>query len=94
MSLPEIINILRVDPAGEYCLTLHFDDGSQQRIDFGPFLARASHPAIRAFLDPARFADWHLEYGELVWGDYDLCFPVADLYCNRILSGDALKTAA
>lgn len=94
MSLPEIINILRVDPAGAYCLTLHFDDGSQQCIDFGPFLVRAIHPAIRAFLDPLRFADWHLEHGELVWGDYDLCFPIADLYHNRILSGHALETAA
>lgn len=94
MSLPEIVNILRAEAAGEHRLTLHFDDGSQQCIDFGPFLRQAIHPAIRTFLDLARFADWRLEYGELVWGDYVLCFPMADLYHNRIMPEHHFEHAA
>lgn len=31
---------------------------------------------------------------ELVWGDYDLCFPIADLYHNRLTPDAALKKAA
>jgi hypothetical protein len=37
---------------------------------------------------------YRIEYGELVWGDYDLCFPIADLYQNRLLSEAALEKAA
>jgi len=47
-----------------------------------------------AWLHPARFATFRLEYGELVWGDYDLCFPIADLYHNRLLPDAALAKAA
>ena len=37
--------------------------------------------------DPVRFATFRIEYGELVWGDYDLCFPVIDLYLNQLEHG-------
>jgi len=39
---------------------------------------------IRAYLDPKRFANIKIEYGDLVWDDYGLCFPISDLYENRI----------
>ena len=39
---------------------------------------------IRAYLEPVRFAGFRVEYGELVWGDYELCFPVIDLDRNMI----------
>jgi hypothetical protein len=39
---------------------------------------------IRAYLDPKRFANFKIEYGDLVWDDYGLCFPISDLYENRI----------
>ena len=84
--IPETVNIISAVSAGEYKLRLSFDDGSQQTIDFYPFLIRAQHPAIRAYLDRDRFADFHLAYGELIWGDYDLCFPQVDLYTNTINS--------
>lgn len=78
------INILTAEPVGAYRLRLSFNDGSTRVVDFLPFLSHSSHPDIRVFLDPARFAEFRLEYGELVWGDYDLCFPIMDLYRNRI----------
>ena len=74
------INILSADPDGDYRLRLRFDDGAIQTVDFLPFLSRTHHPDIRAFLDPGRFASFRLEYGELVWGDFALCFPAMDLY--------------
>lgn len=91
---PDIVNLLTVHSDGDHRLHLTFDDGTEQRIDFYPFLARAVHPDIRAYLDPARFSDFRLEHGELVWGDYALCFPMADLYHNRILHDPALGQVA
>ena len=51
-------------------------------------------PCIRAYLEPARFSGFRLAYGELVWGDYELCFPVMDLYRNTIEHNDMLSEAA
>ena len=89
-----IINIVSAEPAGDLCLRLRFDDGTEQVVDFKPFLSRSVHPDIRAYLDPERFAAFRIQFGELVWGDYDLCFPVIDLYRNQLEKLAALETAA
>jgi hypothetical protein len=88
------INILNVEPDGDYRLKLSFDDGTTQTVDFLPFLSRSHHPDIRGFLDPGRFSSFRLEYGELVWGDFDLCFPVMDLYHDRIALNPPEEAAA
>lgn len=91
---PKIINIVSAEPAGDLCLRLRFDDGIEQIVDFKPFLSRSVHPDIRAYLDPERFAAFRIEYGELVWGDYALCFPVIDLYRNQLEKSATLEAAA
>ncbi len=91
---PAIINIVAAEQIGDYCIHLRFNDGSEQDVDFKPFLSHSRHPDIRAYLEPERFASFRLEYGELVWGDYDLCFPVIDLYRNDLGHGYSLEAAA
>lgn len=91
---PAIINIDTVEQVGDFRIHLRFDDGTEQTVDFKPFLTNTPHPDIRAWLDPDRFATFRLEYGELVWGDYDLCFPVIDLYRNQIDHHSSLEAAA
>ena len=88
------INIITAEPVGDYRLHLVFDDGKEQTVDFKPFLTRAQHPDIRGYLDPVKFASFCIEYGELVWGDYDLCFPVIDLYRNQLEHGFRQENAA
>ena len=51
-------------------------------VDVEPFLRRSHNPLIRVYLDPARFAAFRVQDGDLVWDDYGLCFLVADLYEN------------
>ncbi|MDD4928521.1 MAG: DUF2442 domain-containing protein [Gallionella sp.] len=91
---PATINITTAEQVGDYALRLSFDDGTVQTIDFKPFLSLSRHPGIRAYLEPERFAAHRIEYGELVWGDYDLCFPTADLYHNCLLRDVTLGKAA
>jgi hypothetical protein len=88
------INVIAATQTEKYRIRLCFDDGTGQDVDFEPFLSRSLHPDIRAYLDPVRFGSFRIEYGELVWGEYDLCFPVIDLYRNRIEHGERLATAA
>ena len=89
-----LINIVSAKPLDGLQLSITFDDGTRQEVDFKPFLSRARNPEIRAYLEPAKFADFRVEHGELVWGDYELCFPVIDLYQNRIEHFDQVRAAA
>ena len=86
VRLPEgaVIDIVEAEQLSEYKLKLYFSDGVEQIIDFESFLGGSRNPLIRAYLAPKKFANFRLEYGELVWDDYGLCFPIADLYENRI----------
>ncbi len=94
MTTTTAINIVTAEQVGDFCIRLKFDDDTEQTVDFKPFLTHALHPDIRAWLDPAHFAKFRLEYGELVWGDYELCFPVIDLYRNQIEHSASLEAVA
>ncbi len=86
MILPDdaVVDIVRAEQVSGYKLRLDFSDGAERVIDFEPFLRGSRNPLIRQYLDPKKFANFRVEYGELVWDDYGLCFPIADLYENRI----------
>ncbi|SJM91361.1 DUF2442 domain-containing protein [Crenothrix polyspora] len=79
-----IINIISVEKMEDYRLHFTFNDNKQQTIDFKAFLTNTRHPDIRRYLDPEKFAEYRIEYGELIWGDYELCFPIIDLYRNQL----------
>jgi hypothetical protein len=81
---PAIISITTAEHVGGYGLRLQFDDATEQIVDIGPFLRDTRHPDIRAFLDQEKFLAYRLEDGNLIWGDYDLCFPVTDLHANTL----------
>ena len=87
-----IINIIRVEQTGDYCLRLWFDNGIEQEVDFGPFLRDSQHPEVRVFLEPDKFRSFRVEHGDLIWGDYDLCFPTTDLHANCLVP--AARSAA
>ena len=90
----KVINIVSVTQIDKYKLRLGFDDGVVREVDFGAFLGKARHPDIRAYLEEKRFNAYRLEHGELVWGDYDLCFPIMDLYLNQIDKQGDLQAVA
>jgi len=91
---PDNINIVSAEQVGEFRIRLCFDDGTEQTVDFKNFLLQARHADIRAWLAPQQFAKFRIEYGELVWGDYELCFPMIDLYRNQIEHYAPLEAAA
>ena len=86
MSLSEdaVIEIFGAEHISDYKLKLHFSDGMERVIDFESFLRSSRNPMIRAYLEREKFGKFRLEYGDLVWDDYGLCFPIADLYENKI----------
>ncbi len=74
------ILITSVEPLGAYCLRISFSDGHVADVDFEPFLQASKHPETRKYLDTDLFGSYRIEWGNLVWGDYDLCFPLESLY--------------
>ncbi len=80
----DVINIVDAKHAGGYKLRLRFSDGKENEIDFESFLTGSLNPMIQAYLQPTLFKSFSIEYGDLVWNDYDLCFPIIDLYEERI----------
>lgn len=81
-------NILSVTEAhyiGDFAIRLTFTDGHQKLVDFKPFLEQARHPAIKKYLDENRFKNFQIKDGNLDWNDFDMCFPIEDLYKNSIL---------
>ena len=78
------VDIVRVDHMGRYRLELTFSDGHVATLDFGPFLRGSLNSATRRFLDEKRFKGFSLTHGNLVWGDYEMCFPIEDLYEGHI----------
>ena len=53
-------------------------------IDFGRFLNNSLNPLIRKYLDKNMFKQFTIEHGDLFWNEYDLCFPIAELYDGKI----------
>jgi hypothetical protein len=65
---------------GDFAIRIIFSDGYSKLVDFKPFLESSLHPSIRKYLDEAKFKDFKIVDGNLNWNDYDLIFPVDDLY--------------
>ncbi len=84
MTDNQFIRIKQAKRLDGYKLQLVFNDQSSQVIDFKPFLSQSLNPLIRKYLAPEEFAKFEIDEGDLEWNDYDLCFPIADLYENRI----------
>jgi len=68
----------------KYEIHFMFSDKTERTIDFGGFLSRTHHPTTRRFLDKNLFKAFKIEFGDIVWNDYELCFPIADLYEGNV----------
>jgi hypothetical protein len=79
-----LIEIIRAEYAGGYRIHLWFNDGKNHVVDFEPFLCKTRHPSLKKYLDVKEFKKFKLVYGNLDWSDYEMCFPVADLYEGEI----------
>lgn len=79
------LSIVKASYLSEYKIELEFSDGKSQTVDFGPFLNSSRHSEIKRYLDLETFKGFQIVDGDLDWNDFDLTFPIWDLYTNKIL---------
>lgn len=79
-----VISIDKAEYIGGYKIKFSFTDGTEQLIDFFAFLSTAKNPMTKKYFDLDRFKDFSIEYGDIVWNDYELCFPIWDLHEGKI----------
>jgi hypothetical protein len=80
----EQIEVLKTNYVGDFAIRVFFNDDTQKLVDFKPFLEKSQHPSIRKYLDESKFKDFQIVDGNLNWNDYDLIFPVFELYNGKI----------
>lgn len=79
------LSIVKASYLSDYKIELEFNDGKSQVVDFAPFLNSSRHSGIRKYLDLKAFKEFKIVDGDLDWNDFDLTFPIWDLYTNKIL---------
>jgi hypothetical protein len=79
-----VISITRSKYIKDYKISFSFSDGKERIIDFFNFLSNARNPMIRKYLDKQLFRKFSIDYGDIIWNDYELCFPVWDLHEGKI----------
>jgi hypothetical protein len=78
------ISIQNAEYQGNYIIKLLFSDNVERLVDFKDFLRNARNPMTKKYLDEKLFKNYTIKYGDLIWNDYEMCFPIWDLYTNNI----------
>lgn len=79
-----VISIEKAEYKGDYLIKFNFSDGTERIIDFGNFLQKEKNPMTKKYLDKELFKSFSINYGDLIWNDYEMCFPTWDLHEGKI----------
>lgn len=79
-----VIFIDKAEYIAEYKIKFLFSDGIERLIDFSNFLKSAKNPMTRKYLDKKLFKNYSIDYGDIIWNDYEMCFPIWDLHEGKI----------
>lgn len=78
------LEITQAEYVSGYKLRLTFNDGLVRVMDFEPFLRAARNPDLSQYRQLRKFKSFRLHYGDLMWGDYEMIFPITDLHEGKI----------
>jgi hypothetical protein len=79
-----VISISKAHHVGEYKIKFLFSEGVESLIDFSNFLKYAKNPMARKYLDKKLFTKYTIDYADIIWNDYEMCFPIWDLHKGKI----------
>ena len=82
--MTKVIAITKAEYKGNFMIELQFSDDSMKVVDFKSFLEESKNPMTKKYLVESNFKKFRLAYGDQLWGDYEMCFPIWDLYTGKI----------
>ncbi len=88
--MKKFLEVTSATYAVDYKINITFSDGFESLVDFHSFLNSSLNPLIKKYLDLKIFKSFQVKNGQLMWGDYDLIFPVQDF--RRVLGPLTLKS--
>jgi hypothetical protein len=80
----DLITIISAKYENSYLINILFNDSTRKIVDFEPFLNNSQHPQIRKYLNKDMFKNFTVKDGNINWNDFDLIFPLEDLYNGKI----------
>jgi hypothetical protein len=80
----KVIKIIEANYLGHYVLQLRFNDDRELKLDFLDLIKTSRFPNEKKYLDTEQFKNFKIELGDLIWNDYDMCFPAKNLYKGQI----------
>ncbi len=83
-TLESVISVTNAIYIGDYVLNILFSEGTNQNISFKKFLSNSIHPSINKYYNEPMFTQFKIVDGNLIWNDYDMIFPIEDLYEGKI----------
>lgn len=79
-----VISITKAEYLGDYKIEFSFSDQVVKVIDFYNFLNGSRNSMTRKYLDKKLFQNYSIQYGDIIWNDYEMCFPIWDLHEGNI----------
>ena len=79
-----VISITSAEYIQDYKIKFSFSDGIKRMIDFSEFLLNARNSMTAKYLDKKLFSNFTIECGDIIWNDYEMCFPIWDLHEGKI----------
>lgn len=79
-----IISIINAQYKGDYKIAFKFSDNTTKVVDFKAFLMDAKNPMTKKYQDESLFKNFTIEYGDIQWNNFELCFPIWNLYQGDI----------
>jgi len=84
LTATDYLEIVEAKYVSGHKIRVAFNDETVRIVDFGPFLRKARNPDTTDYRDLKKFREFRIEHGDLIWGDFQMIFPIADLHRGKI----------
>jgi hypothetical protein len=81
----KIISIEKAKYLEAYKIKITFSDSTENIIDFKEFLEASKLPDLKKYLKLQNFKKFKVKSGNLIWGDFEMIFPIKNLYENHLI---------
>jgi len=74
------IKIISAKYISDYKIQFQFSDNTEKTIDFKGFLSSSMREQERKYLNKEEFKKFSIDYGDLIWNNFEMCFQAKYIY--------------